>query len=103
MKNPVLEDITYKHCLTVCKLISKVPLRWKDRYNNASLLKLVNEADEKGYETLSTASIRNHLMTFKEFLRFAKNGGILQKHLNMILIYLKKKRAKKEKAFLVVS
>lgn len=99
MKNPVLEDITYKHCLTVCKLISKVPLRWKDRYNNASLLKLVNEVDEKGYETLSTASIRNHLMTFKEFLRFAKKRRYITESFEYDIDIPKKEKGKERESF----
>ena len=99
MKNPVLEDITYKHCLTVCKLISKVPLRWKDRYNNASLLKLVNEVDEKGYETLSTASIRNHLMTFKEFLRFAKKRRYITEAFEYDIDIPKKEKGKERESF----
>lgn len=99
MKNPVLEDITYKHCLTVCKLISKVPLRWKDRFNNASLLKLVNEVDEKGYETLSTASIRNHLMTFKEFLRFAKKRRYITEAFEYDIDIPKKEKGKERESF----
>lgn len=99
MKNPVLEDITYKHCLTVCNLISKVPLRWKDRYNNAPLLKLINEVDEKGYETLSTASIRNHLMTFKEFLRFAKKRRYITEAFEYDIDIPKKEKGKERESF----
>ncbi len=80
MNKEYIEDITPQDCRTLCEKIHQVPKRWRTKLGtNESILSLLTNVPS---QTISKATIKSMLITFKEFMRFAVREELIQNSLN---------------------
>lgn len=80
MEKDYIEDITKLDCRKLCERIYRVPKRWNTKSNkDKDVLKILTSNPKK---VLSKKTIKNNLITFKEFMRFAVKEDIINNSLN---------------------
>ena len=83
MKKENLEDITEQDCRRLCETIYMVPKRWHEPLKQGKKMSqiLVQNPDK----ALTRTTVKNHLITFKEFMRYAVKEQIIKNSFNEVV------------------
>ncbi len=80
MEKEYIEDITSQDCRKLCQNIYRVKKRWHEQIKGDYTLNSILTDNPK--QTISKRTIRAHLVTFKEYMRYAVKEEIIQNSLN---------------------
>ncbi|MBP5343771.1 MAG: site-specific integrase [Alphaproteobacteria bacterium] len=93
-----VEDVTRQDCRTLCEKIYRVPRRWhQELTENKTVLDILRS--DSNSQTLSKQTIKKHLGTFKEFMRYAVKEEIIPNSLNEFIDMPIKSDRKERKPF----